>query len=276
MARGNQQGTGQKGHWDNTYTGNPTFFGAGPSEFAYTALGLFKGAGVGSVLELGCGQGRDSLLFAREGFHVTALDYAEAGLLKLQGSAREIGVSDRIDTRPFDVRKSLPFPDGSFDACYSHMLLCMELSTEELRGILGEIRRILKPDGLALYSVRNTVDKHFGTGVHKSEDMYDIDGFVVHFFSEEKIRSLVTGYELIDLRRMQEGSLPRELFGVVLRKREKAANTSHMQKEEEMDVADHMGKFQDFFHAVFNIGVLDKKTKHLVALGASLAAACDS
>ncbi len=115
---------GQEGHWDKTYTENPAFFGEGPSEFAHKALNLFMSAGVRSVLELGCGHGRDALLFAKEGFLVTALDYSQAGLLSLQGSAREIGVSDRIATRVFDVRKPLPFSGGSFDACYSHMLLC--------------------------------------------------------------------------------------------------------------------------------------------------------
>jgi SAM-dependent methyltransferase len=268
--------SGQEGHWDKTYAENPAFFGKESSEFARTAINLFKGAGVVSVLELGCGQGRDTLHFAREGFRVTALDYSEAGLLKLQGSAREIGVSDCIAVQSFDLRKPLPFPDGSFDACYSHMLLCMELSTEELRAILGEIRRILKPDGLALYSVRNTADKHFGTGVHKSEDMYDIGGFVVHFFSEAKVRSLAAGYEILDLRRIQEGILPRELFGVILRKRDDATDVSVIQRGKEQEVADLMEKFQDFFHTVYNTGVLDRKTKHLVALGASLAAACDS
>jgi SAM-dependent methyltransferase len=267
---------GQKDHWEKTYSGKPAFFGEESSEFARTAVELFKGEAVQSVLELGCGQGRDTLLFAKEGFHVTALDYSEAGLLKLQESARDLGVSDRVDTRSFDVRNPLPFPDGSFDACYSHMLLCMELSTVELRFLLGEIRRVLKPGGIALYSVRNTFDKHFGTGTHKSEGMYEIGGFVVHFFSEEKVRDLAAGYEIVELQHMREGSLPRELFGVILRKQESATDGSVIQRGEVRAVADHMEKFQDFFHSVFNTGVLDKKTKHLVALGASLAAACDS
>lgn len=265
---------GQENHWDKTYAGNPTFFGEGPSEFAHTAINLFKGAGVRSVLELGCGQGRDTLLFAGEGFHVTALDYSETGLLKLQGSAREIGVSDRVATRFFDVRKPLPFPDGSFDACYSHMLLCMELSTEELTFLLGEVRRVLKTGGLVLYSVRNTFDKHFGAGVHKSEEMYDIGGFVVHFFSEEKVRSLSSGYEVREIRRMQEGNVPRELYAVALKKTDLDAHPENAKKGGNM--ADSMGKVEEFFHDVYHTGVLDGKTKHLVALAASLAAGCES
>ncbi len=60
----------------------------------------------------------------------------------------------------------------------------MELSTTELKFILGEIRRVLKTGGLALYSVRNTFDKHYCTGLHRSEDIYEVaGGFVVHFFS---------------------------------------------------------------------------------------------
>lgn len=210
----------QNAHWEKTYSGKPLFFGIESSEFGRLAAGLFKREGVRSVLELGCGQGRDTLLFAKEGFQVTGLDYSEAGLLGLRRAADDADVSDRIVTRHFDVRKPLPFPDESFDACYSHMLICMELSTTELKSLLGDIRRVLKPGGVTLYSVRNTFDKQFGTGTHKSEDMYEIGGgFVVHFFSEEKVRELAAGYEIVEVRRMQEGDLPKELFGVALRKR---------------------------------------------------------
>jgi SAM-dependent methyltransferase len=64
---------GQEGHWDKTYSENPAFFRDGSSEFTHMAINLFKDAAVQSVLELGCGQWQDTLLFAKEGFQVTAL-----------------------------------------------------------------------------------------------------------------------------------------------------------------------------------------------------------
>ncbi|HKZ16890.1 MAG TPA: class I SAM-dependent methyltransferase [Geobacteraceae bacterium] len=215
-----ESSTDQKKHWEQTYSNNPSFFGEEPSEFAAAAVAVFSREGVRTVLELGCGHGRDTLLFAREGFEVTALDYSEEALGILAARAGEIGVSSHVARRVFDVREALPFPSGSFDACYSHMLLCMELSTPELEFILGEIHRVLRPGGLTLYSVRNTDDKHYRTGIHRSEDMYEIGGFVVHFFSQEMIRSLSRGYKILEVNRMQEGSIPRELFAVALRKNE--------------------------------------------------------
>ncbi len=218
MTNPGESGTAQKRHWEKTYSDNTSFFGEGPSAFSKVALDRFRNEGVRTVLELGCGQGRDTLLFAREGFEVTALDYSEEGLKGLATRAEEVGVSAHVETRSFDVRQMLPFPDGSFDACYSHMLLCMELSSDELTALVDEIHRILRLGGLALYSVRNTFDPNYRTGIHKSEAMYEIGGFVVHFFSDEKVRSLSDGYEILDIRRMREGSLPRELFAVTLRK----------------------------------------------------------
>ena len=215
-----ESSTDQKRHWEKTYSNNPSFFGEEGGDFAAAAGAVFSREGVRTVLELGCGHGRDTLLFAREGFEVTALDYSEETLGILAARAGEIGVSSHVARRVFDVREALPFPGGSFDACYSHMLLCMELSSKELKFLLGEIRRILRPGGLALYSVRNTFDKHYRAGIHRSEDMYEIGGFVVHFFSQEMIRSLSRGYNILEVNRMQEGSLPRELFAVTLRKEE--------------------------------------------------------
>jgi alkylhydroperoxidase/carboxymuconolactone decarboxylase family protein YurZ len=38
---------------------------------------------------------------------------------------------------------------------------------------------------------------------------------------------------------------------------------------------DVLGKYQEFFNAAYAEGLIDRKTKHLIALGASLAAGCE-
>jgi len=43
----------------------------------------------------------------------------------------------------------------------------------------------------------------------------------------------------------------------------------------ELSSQDSLSKYQDFFNAVYAEGAIDRRTKHLIALGASLAAGCD-
>lgn len=273
-------GSDQRRHWSRIYAGAPAFFGEGPSEFARSALRLFRREGVATVLELGCGQGRDTLFFAANGLAVTALDYSETAVRELAAAAQEKGfrggVSTLVTTRVQDLKKPLPFPDGHFDACFSHMLLCMELSEAEIAFVLGEVSRVLRPGGVNVYSVRSTFDKHYRAGLPLGEDVYQVDGFVVHFFDEEKVRRLVAGYDLVDIRRMQEGRLPRDLFVVTLRKPGRSRLGSAGALKEVAAMINPTEKFQEFFDATFGARVLENKTKQLVALGAALAAACDA
>lgn len=210
--------TEQKSHWDEVFSKEPAFFGEDPSGFAQVSLDLFRKEGVRSVLELGCGQGRDTFLFARNGLEVTALDYSETAISAVREKAEIAELSSRVRAQTHNVKEPLPFPDDSFDACFSHMLLCMELSTAEIAFILRETHRILKAGGLAVYSVRSNFDKHYRIGTHLGEDIYEIGGFVVHFFTEEKIKMLAKGYDILKIERLAEGRLPRDLFVVTLRK----------------------------------------------------------
>jgi hypothetical protein len=76
----------------------------------------------------------------------------------------------------------------------------------------------LRPNGLSIYTARNTKDPHYGKGTHRGEDMYEVDGFMVHFFSREKIASLAEGFRIISVEEFAEGDLPRTLSLVTLRK----------------------------------------------------------
>ena len=56
---------GQQAHWTHTFAAHPDMYGQAPSAPARAAVPLFQAEGVTTLLELGAGQGRDALFFAR-------------------------------------------------------------------------------------------------------------------------------------------------------------------------------------------------------------------
>lgn len=138
----------QQRHWQDVYLADPGKFGKSPSVAALRALEVLSSRrDVKSILELGSGAGRDTLCFARRGFAVTATDYATSATTVLAGRAAP-SEAGHITIVNHDVRRPLPFEDHSFDACYSHMLLCMALTTQQIESLLREIWRVLRPGGL--------------------------------------------------------------------------------------------------------------------------------
>jgi len=195
-------------------------FGGEPSEPARKALELFEREGVQDLLELGGGQGRDTIFFAQNRLQVTVLDYSENGVKDIARRAAALNVSDAITALRHDVRDPLPFDNAAFDACYSHMLFCMALSTPELKRLSQEVWRVLTPGGLNVYTVRHTGDPQYGVGISRGEDTFESSGgFAVHFFSRETVRNLATGFDILSIDEFEEGALPRKLFRVTLRKK---------------------------------------------------------
>ncbi|MER6628815.1 class I SAM-dependent methyltransferase [Streptomyces sp. NPDC000987] len=215
MADGEQQlADAQRRQWQSTYTTNPGMYGEEPSEPAVHAASVFRTARAGEVLELGAGQGRDSLYFAREGFTVRAVDFSPVALEQLHEAARASGVAERVRTAVHDVRDPLPLPDDSVDAVFAHMLLCMALSTEELHALVGEVRRVLRPGGTFVYTVRHTGDAHYGTGTPHGDGIFEHAGFAVHFFDRDLVDALADGWVLSEVHAFEEGGLPRRLWRV--------------------------------------------------------------
>jgi ubiquinone/menaquinone biosynthesis C-methylase UbiE len=209
----------QNNHWEETFTQKTDMFGIDPSLPAQKAAKLLKKEDKKKILEIGGGQGRDTLFFAQEGFEVYVVDYCESGIERIRDRAEKLGMSESINSTCHDVREPLPFADESFDCCYSHMLYCMALTTSELEFISEEVRRVLRPKGLNIYTARNKNDADYGTGIHRGEDMYEVGRFIVHFFDKDKIEKLAKGFEIINIDEFEEGGLPRKLFRVTLKKK---------------------------------------------------------
>ena len=196
----------------------PDRYGAGPSALARSAAELFASAGARDLLELGAGQGRDALAFALSGLRVKALDFSPSGVEAIRAKARAAGLGAMLTASVHDCRDPLPCADESFDACYSHMLYCMALTTPRLEAMSAEVHRVLRLGGLQVYTVRSTADPDYGAGIAHGDDRYESNGFVVHFFSRELVERLAEGFELLDVTEFEEGELPRRLFRVTQRK----------------------------------------------------------
>ncbi|WP_297500275.1 class I SAM-dependent methyltransferase [Thermococcus sp.] len=95
----------------------------------------------GRILELGVGTGLNLPLY-RGDSEVVGVDLSER-MLEKAGNKKSRA---RVKLLKADAR-SLPFPDGSFDTVVSTFFLCV---VHEKRRVLGEVRRVLKTDGVFL------------------------------------------------------------------------------------------------------------------------------
>ena len=208
----------QSQHWEKNFSIKPEMFGLQPSIAAKKSLILFNEKKIKKIIELGAGLGRDTIFFAQNSLYVKALDYSPSAIKSINNRASKKKLSNYISTMVFDIRKKLPFEDNSIEACFSHMLYCMALSSSEIKNLNNEINRVLKPEGINIYTVRHTKDGDYKKGVHRGENIYENDGFLVHFFSDEKVQYISKSYYLENIEKFEEGKFPRKLSMVTLKR----------------------------------------------------------
>jgi SAM-dependent methyltransferase len=209
----------QQERWQSVYARNPLLNGVEPSDSARRAAAVFAAAGIDDVLELGAGTGRDALHFARQGLSVHATDFCEAALDRLRRDARAAGLDDLVSATLHDVRDPLPPADGCVGAVYAHRLLGMALSRTELRSVVTEVRRVLRPGGLLAYTVLHTGDPGYATGTPRrdelGEGLYDDEhGLAERYFDRELVDELAAGWNLLEIEELTDGSPVRSMWRV--------------------------------------------------------------
>ncbi len=65
---------------------------------------------------------------------------------------------------------------------------------KNLDFLFQESNRVLKTNGLLYFSVRSDNDTLFQKGLKINEDIYEINGFQIRFFSKEQIESLLSSF----------------------------------------------------------------------------------
>ena len=105
-------------------------------------LGLLEGKGR-RVLDAGCAAGRISVMLAKEGFEVTALDHSPEMLEEVKYTEKKAGVFCR-DLVQGDLNERIPLPDESYDIIIADEVLWTLTNPE---NALNEFMRILTGTG---------------------------------------------------------------------------------------------------------------------------------
>ena len=96
------------------------------------------------LLDVGCGSGRASIPFARNGVKVIGLDISEQMVLRAKCKSEKLGIKDHVDYVVGDS-ENLPFRQNSFDAVLAFGVLHHVPTPQKM---LQQMSKVLKNDGL--------------------------------------------------------------------------------------------------------------------------------
>ena len=178
-----------------------------PSEDVYYLVNRWKEAGRKIVLDLGCGMGRHALLFAANGFQVTALDSSESGLRRLEKAATERSLAINAVHADLTI---LPFADRSFDAVLAYHSI-YHVDSIGIRAAIGELYRVLKPAAEVYLTLNSKSNPTYSDPRNQVVDenvrmKQEEDGNILsHFYCDlDDVYNLLSEFETIKLRQIEE------------------------------------------------------------------------
>ena len=123
--------------WDSRYAGPGFFLGPAPSAFLVERIELIKSVCPGKkALDIACGEGRNSIFLARQGFCVTGVDISAEGIAKAAAWAE----AERLEVEFLRADLEVYEFSGNWDLIINFNFL--------LRGLLTEAVAALNPGGV--------------------------------------------------------------------------------------------------------------------------------
>jgi tellurite methyltransferase len=134
--------------YEDVYKTQDYYWGIEPSPMCYQLLQLMPPIRHLKVLDIGCGEGKDSVFFARNGYDVTAVDISDAGLEKAKRLADQAGVPVKtIKADILDYRL-----DTHYDILFSSGVLHY-IKPEYRDEIFNNYKEHTNPGGLHVFNV---------------------------------------------------------------------------------------------------------------------------
>lgn len=167
---------------------------------AQSFIKALKECNAHDILDIGCGAVYPTI-FARAGFHVTAVDISEECLKQVKAVAEMWDVSDKIVTHRLDAGQLPELWSNRFDAVVQGELW---EHVPDVRRVIDEGLRVLKPAG---YLIASTP-----IGTHHYDPMH------IRVFNDETIQELLAPYNVKKLDRIAEEGTEPSCYLVILEK----------------------------------------------------------
>jgi len=138
-----------------------------------------------NILDCGAGGTCPPLaIFAEQGYKTCGIEIDDEAIEKAKAFEKEHGLELNISKG--DMR-NLMYENESFSYLFSYNTI-FHMSKEEINKTIGEIKRVLKPEGLAFINFLSTKDFRYGMGEKVAEGEYlqkENGGMVLHSYHEE-------------------------------------------------------------------------------------------
>lgn len=134
--------------YEEEYRTQEYYWGTEPNKVCYQVLQLMPPNQHVKLLDIGCGEGKDAVFFARNGYDVTALDVSDAGIEKTKRLAEKIGVHVNVFKADIlDYRL-----DTHFDIIFSSGVLHY-IKPEFRKEIFDNYKQYTTQNGLHVFNV---------------------------------------------------------------------------------------------------------------------------
>jgi ubiquinone/menaquinone biosynthesis C-methylase UbiE len=186
--------------WD--WSKNESDYWLKPCMESFYLVEMWKSKGFKKFLDLGCGLGRHSVLFAQNGYEVKAVDLSEYAVNNLNNWAEREQLS--IKTEVCDML-NLPFEDETFDCLMAYNVI-YHTDTQGFIKSLEEIKRVLKRNGEVFITLisKNTYSYQRAEQYKRIDsntilrDENDTEKNVPHFYADiEDIKTYFSEFEFV-------------------------------------------------------------------------------
>jgi len=114
-----------------------------------------------SVLDAGCGYGRNLVHLLREGCQVFALDLDSDAVEHVRKLSASLGTGLPAENFQVGAIERMPFPDDLADVVLSNAVLHFARDGRHFRAMLAEMWRVLKPGGMLFCRLGSRIGMNF-------------------------------------------------------------------------------------------------------------------